>query len=31
VVNRPSDYFPLTVERPCGTHIGIFAEKVRKQ
>jgi hypothetical protein len=27
VVNRPSDYFPLSVERPCGTHIGVFAEK----
>ncbi|MDA0837395.1 MAG: phosphodiester glycosidase family protein [Planctomycetota bacterium] len=27
VVNRPSDYFPLSMERPCGTHIGVFAEK----
>ena len=30
VVNRPSDFYPLCVERPVGTHLAVFAEKLVK-
>lgn len=29
VVNRPSDLYPLCIERPVGTHLAVFAEKLR--